>query len=72
MTVEILTNTFQDNLDSIYLLSGDGDYKPVIEECIRRGKQVFIGAVSSGLNEGLKLIADQFLPLDDYYFFPFA
>jgi uncharacterized LabA/DUF88 family protein len=68
MTVDILTHAYQDNLDSILLISGDGDYKPVIEECIRRGKQVYIAAFSSGLSEGLKLIADEFVCLDDIYF----
>ncbi len=68
MTVDILTNTYQDNMDSVYLLSGDGDYKPVIEECIRRGRQVYIAAFSDGLNPDLKLIADQFVCLDGQYF----
>lgn len=70
MTVDILSNVYQDNIDSVYILSGDGDYKPVIEECIRRGKQVYISAFSSGLHDGLKLMADQFVCLDDFYFRP--
>ena len=68
MTVDILTNTYQDNMDSVYLLSGDGDYKPVVEECMRRGKQVYIAAFSSGLNESLRMAADHFTCLDDTYF----
>jgi len=70
MTVDILTNIEQNNMDNVYLLSGDGDYKPVIEECIRRGKQVYIAAFSLGLSESLKLIADQLVCLDDFYFQP--
>ena len=68
MTVDILTNVQQDNMDTVYLLSGDGDYRPVIEECIRRGKQVCVAAFSAGLSDGLKLIVDQFICLDNYYF----
>ncbi len=72
MTVDILTNVEQDNMDNVYLLSGDGDYKPVIEECIRRGKQVYISAFSSGLSDSLKMIADQLVCLDDFYFQPIS
>jgi len=67
MTVDILSNVYQNNLDTIYLISGDGDYKPVIEEAMRFGKQVFIGALSSGLNKELKYLADKFIDLDPYY-----
>ena len=70
MTVDILTHTYQNNLDSVYLLSGDGDYKPVIEECARHGKVVYVGAFSSGLNKGLTLVADHFTCIDDMYFLP--
>ena len=68
MTVDILTHTYQNNLDLVYLLSGDGDYKPVIEECIRHGKVVHVGAFSSGLNKDLTLVADHFTCIDGSYF----
>jgi uncharacterized LabA/DUF88 family protein len=70
LTVDILSNVYKDNVDSIYLISGDGDYKPVIEEAIRHGKHVYVAALSSGLNKELKYIADQFIDLDAYYFKP--
>ena len=68
MTVDVLTNVYQDNLDTVYLVSGDGDYIPVLQEAIRRGKQVYIAALSDGLNEELKLIADRFIDLDGTFF----
>ena len=70
LTVDILSNVYKDNVDSIYLISGDGDYKPVIEEAIRHGKHVYVAALSSGLNQELKYIADKFIDLDPYYFKP--
>jgi uncharacterized LabA/DUF88 family protein len=70
MTVDILAHVYQDNLDNVFLLSGDGDYKPVLEECIRRGKHVYVGAFSSGCSPSIKDVADQFGYLDDYYFDP--
>ena len=68
MTVDILTHVVQDNLDTVYLISGDGDYEPVIREAIRYGKRVIVAALSDGLNERLRTIADQFICLDPYYF----
>jgi uncharacterized LabA/DUF88 family protein len=70
LTVDILSNVYKDNVDAIYLVSGDGDYKPVLEEAIRHGKHVYVAALSSGLNKELKNCADQFRDLDQYYFKP--
>lgn len=68
LTVDILTNVYMNNLDSVYLVSGDGDYKPVLEEAIRHGKHVYVAALPSGLNEELKYIADKFINLENIYF----
>ena len=70
MTVDILNHVYRDNLDVVYLVSGDGDYKPVIEEVKRHGKHVYVAALSSGLNSELQLISDYFLNLDNMYFKP--
>lgn len=70
LTVDILSNVYKDNVDSIYLVSGDGDYKPVLEEAMRHGKHVYVAALSSGLNIELKNCADKFIDLDPYYFKP--
>lgn len=67
LTVDILTHAYQDNCDTVYLMSGDGDYVPVLEEVQRLGKQVFISAFSSGLSPKLRLMADSFQLLDAYY-----
>ena len=68
MTVDILTHTFQNNIDVVYLLSGDGDYIPLINEVMRAGKQVYVAAFFSGLSPILKTVADEFTLLDDVYF----
>lgn len=70
MTVDILTNVYQDNLDTVYLVSGDGYYAPLIHEAQRMGKHVVVAALSSGLSPRLKLIADKFFDLDAVYFIP--
>jgi uncharacterized LabA/DUF88 family protein len=70
LTVDVLSNTYQNNLDVVYLVAGDGDYAPLIAECQRQGKQVFVAALSSGLNPSLKVIADRFIDLDNYFVSP--
>lgn len=70
LTVDVLSNTYQNNLDVVYLIAGDGDYAPLISECQRQGKQVFVAALSSGLNPSLRLQADRFIDLDNYFVSP--
>lgn len=68
MTVDILTNVYQNNVDTVFLVSGDGDYGPVVAECKRLGKQVFVAALTSGLSPVIRLAADYFLDLDSAFF----
>jgi len=70
MTVDILTHVYQNNLDVLYLVAGDGDYHPLVDEAIRMGKQVFIAALSSGLSDSLIDRADRLHILDSTYFKP--
>jgi uncharacterized LabA/DUF88 family protein len=51
-------------LDTLFLLSGDGDYIPLIQEVMRQGKKVVVGALTNGLNPRLKHMADMFVDLD--------
>jgi len=68
MTVDILSNIYQGNIETVFLVSGDGDYEPVLSECRRMGKQVFVAALSSGLSPKLRLSADLFIDLDGHFF----
>ena len=56
--------------DAILLLSGDGDYLPLVEEINRHGKQVWLGAFSNGLSRNLRFAADDFFNLDPIFFEP--
>lgn len=64
ITVEALSHAFRNNADVFLLLSGDGDYVPLVEELRRTGKQVYVSAFSHGLNTELPQVADQFYLLD--------
>lgn len=68
MTTDILTHAYHDNYDVAFLLTGDGDYVPVVEEVIRRGKQVFLAAFSSGLSPNLKRAVDKVIYLERAFF----
>ena len=68
MTVDILSNLYKDTMDVAYLVAGDGDYLPVIQEVMRNGKQLFLAALSEGLSPFLRNVADKFIDLDSIYF----
>jgi hypothetical protein len=68
MVVDILHHVHQGNVDAVAIISGDGDFLPVVDEVIRNGKHVYLGALSTGLNERLKERADQFVDLDKIFF----
>ena len=68
MTVDILTHVHHDNVDSVYLVTGDGDFLPVIKEAVHSGKNVYLAALSSGLHPDLKNYVDDFRDLDPLYF----
>jgi len=70
MTVDILTHIYQDNLDTLCLFSGDGDYRPILNEAIRNGKHVYVAAFSEGLNPIMRQLADEMIELDPVFFEP--
>jgi len=68
MVVDILGHVYANNLDTVLLLSGDGDYLPLIAEIQRAGKQCYVAAFSEGLNPRLPVVADAFSCLDSTAF----
>ena len=68
LTIDVLRHTYQNDLDIVCLMSGDGDYLPLIKEVMRQGKQVYVFAFSSGLADELKHTADRFQLLDHWFF----
>jgi uncharacterized LabA/DUF88 family protein len=68
LTVDVLSHIHQNNIDTVCLFSGDGDFAPVLEEAIRYGKRVFVGALSKGLSPTLRGLADEYIYLDACFF----
>lgn len=68
ITIDMMRSAFLPSVDMLYLLSGDGDYLPLISEVMRHGKQVLVAAFSSGLHSDIPSSVDEFLCLDDIFF----
>jgi uncharacterized LabA/DUF88 family protein len=70
LTIDALRHAHSEHADRIYVFSGDGDFVPLVREIMRSGKQVVVGALSSGLSSEMRRMADQFLDLDTWLFLP--
>lgn len=68
LCVEVMEYVARDALDSLFLVTGDVDYLPLIEATMRSGKRVYVGALSSGISARLRYAADRFIDLNPIYF----
>jgi len=65
LTKDMLVNAFYNNYDVAVLVSGDGDYVPVVEELKRMGKIVIVAFYpEQGLNPKLRRAADRFQAIE--------
>jgi uncharacterized LabA/DUF88 family protein len=65
LTKDMLTHAFFNHYDAAVLMSGDGDYVPLVDEVKRLGKIVCVAAFSSsGLSLALRLSSDAFVDLE--------
>lgn len=69
ITMDVMRAAADPSIEAIYLLTGDGDYLPLVREITRRtSKQVFLGAFSLGLSPPLRSAVEQFIDLDPKFF----
>jgi uncharacterized LabA/DUF88 family protein len=68
VVIDVMRFAFTDEIERVYLASGDGDYLPLIDEVMRRGKQVEVLAFSSGLNPAIPYSVDRYFSLDPVFF----
>jgi len=66
--IDVMRHAISHDIEIVYLLTGDGDYLPLIHEVMRHGKQVYLSAFSSGLHPRLRSSVDLFSSLDDDFF----
>jgi uncharacterized protein (TIGR00288 family) len=68
IAIDVLRHCYQKDVEAVCLLTGDGDYVPLVEEAKRTGTRLFVGAFSDGLNDTLRVSCDEFFELDGMFF----
>jgi len=64
IATDMLTNALRNGYDTAILVSGDGDFAPVLEEIARAGKQVENAAFRSSRSDALVSASDLFIELN--------
>lgn len=68
IAVDVMRACYRDHADTIWLFSGDGDFIQLIEEVVHAGKCAYVSAFSSGQNDELRFVVDEFISLDECFF----
>jgi len=68
ITIDMMRFAHNPSIDLLVLASGDGDYLPLVQEVMRYGKEVYVGAFSSGLAADLCHSVDEFFNLNKLFF----
>jgi uncharacterized LabA/DUF88 family protein len=68
ISIDFMRFAYNSNIHILVLLTGDSDFVPLVTEGMRLGKQVYVGAFSSGLGQELCHSCDEFISLDDVFF----
>lgn len=68
IAVDVMRACYRDHAETIWIFSGDGDFVQLVEEVVHSGKTAYVSAFSSGLSSELRLVVDEFIPLDDFFF----
>jgi uncharacterized LabA/DUF88 family protein len=68
--IDMMRAAHINSTELLLLFSGDGDYLPLIEECMRLGKPTWVASFSSGLHDTLPCAVDLYVTLDDVFFKP--
>ena len=68
IAVDVMRACYRDHAHSIWIVSGDGDFVQLLHEVVHSGKHIYAAAFSSGLNEEIPLVVDEFFCLDDFFF----
>ena len=68
IAVDVMRSCYRDHAEIIWLFSGDGDFLQLLHEVVHSGKCAYLSALSSGQNDELRFVVDEFLPLDMHFF----
>lgn len=67
IAVDVMRACYRDHAGTIWVFSGDGDFIHLLREVVHSGKCAYASAFSSGLNEDIRFVVDEFLPLDRHF-----
>lgn len=68
LTTAMLSHAYQGNYEVAYLLAGDGDYVPLVEEVRRLGRMVIIVFFAEhGLKPALRVAGNRFIDISDKF-----
>lgn len=68
LTTALVSNAYRDNYDVAYLVAGDRDYVPMVEEAQAAGKRVVLVFFEHhGLHTDLRIAADQFIDIGNRF-----
>jgi hypothetical protein len=70
LCTDMLMHSFQRHFDVAVLITGDGDFIPLVQAVQSQGISVQVWALSNGLSEKLRLAADKFIDLDPFLLGP--
>jgi len=68
IAVEAMRMAYSDSVDVIFIVSGDSDFIELYQDIMKRGKQVLVAALSSGLHPKVPIRVDRFFDLDTLLF----
>ena len=68
IAVDVMRACYRDHAETIWIFSGDGDFVQLFGEVVHSGKCAYASAFSSGLNEEIRFVVDEFIDLDSYFF----
>lgn len=69
LTIDMMNHAIRNNMTKAVLLSGDKDFKPLIESLVNMGMLVYLSSETRSTSSDLKSVADSYIPLSffDYY-----
>ncbi|NET28381.1 NYN domain-containing protein [Okeania sp. SIO1I7] len=69
LTVDMMNHAIRNNMVKAVLLSGDKDFKPLVESLVNMGMIVSVSSEARSTSSDLKYVADSYIPLSffDYY-----
>lgn len=67
LVTDLLAMAYRNVYDTAIIVSGDKDFEGAIDEVKRLGKRVEVACFEHVISEDLKMRADKFISLDDFY-----